>query len=123
MASRILLADDSVVNVEVTTAMLEQLGYEVQCAIDGEEAVEIAEEDGPFDAIILDCQMPTLDGYQATKKIRLLPEFASTPIIALSGNNSDSHKERAYKVGMSDLLIKPVLLKDLEAMLNKWLSS
>ena len=121
MGKRILLADDNAVNAEVTTALLEQLGYEVECAYDGEEAVEIAEEEGPFDAVILDCQMPVLDGYEASEKIRALPEFKSTPIIALSGNDSDSHEKRAEQVGMCDLLVKPILLDDLRATLNKWL--
>jgi len=123
MSKRILLADDNAVNAEVTTALLEQLGYEVECAYDGEEAVEIAEEEGPFDAVILDCQMPILDGYQASEKIRTLPEFVSTPIIALSGNDSDDHEARAGQVGMSDLLVKPILLADLRAMLDKWLAT
>ena len=123
MSKRILLADDNAVNAEVTTALLEQLGYEVECAYDGEEAVEIAEEEGPFDAVILDCQMPILDGYQASEKIRTLPEFVSTPIIALSGNDSDDHEARAEQVGMNDLLVKPILLADLGAMLDKWLAT
>ena len=123
MGKRILPADDNPVNAEVTTVLLQQLGYEVECAYDGEEAVEIAEEEGPFDIVILDCKMPILDGYQACEKIRGLEPYKSTPIIALSGNDSETHEERANEVGMNDFLVKPVLLETLKTMMNKWINS
>mgnify|MGYP001200185927 FL=1 len=121
MGKRILLADDNPVNAEVTTVLLQQLGYEVECGYDGEEAVEIAEEEGPFDIVILDCKMPVLDGYEACEKIRALPGYKETPIIALSGNDSEDHEARANEVGMNDFLVKPVLLETLKTMMNKWL--
>ena len=120
--SPILLADDNAVNAEVTAALLERVGYEVDIAHDGKKAVEMASEK-TYCAMILDCRMPVQDGYETASIIRAQGGHHRTiPIIALSGYEPQTHADKIKAAGMSDCLTKPVLMADLKAMLDKWLS-
>jgi PAS domain S-box-containing protein len=120
-ASRhILLAEDNPVNQRVAIAMLENLGFQVQAVSDGAAAVA-ALASRMYDAILMDCQMPILDGYQATSKIRHLEGPAScTPIIALTAAAMKFDRARCISVGMDDYLTKPLRLDALSAALTRW---
>jgi PAS domain S-box-containing protein len=106
--AKILLADDNDINRLLITTLLDQAGYHVEVACDGAEAVEAARHGG-FAAILMDIQMPNVDGLAATEAIRKLPEPASAmPIIALTANAMASHRAAYLKAGMNDYLSKPI---------------
>ena len=118
----ILLVEDNEVNQLVAQKMLESLGCRVALALDGQEALERIEAEGlHFDLIFMDGQMPRLDGYATTQKIRALPESRQVPIIALTAHAFESDRERCLAAGMNDYLSKPVTQAQLEKMLEKWL--
>ena len=118
----ILLVEDNEVNQLVAQKMLESLGCRVALALDGQEALERIEAEGlHFDLIFMDGQMPRLDGYATTQKIRALPESRQVPIIALTAHAFESDRDRCLAAGMNDYLSKPVTQAQLEKMLEKWL--
>ncbi len=113
--ARILLADDNEINRLLITTLLEQAGYQVQAVDDGAEAIEAA-RGGGFALVLMDIQMPNVDGLQATEAIRGFPGAESaTPIIALTANAMASHRAAYLKAGMNDYLSKPI---DPERMLR-----
>ncbi len=118
----ILLAEDVVANQKVASIMLERLGLQVEVANNGREAVE-RWENGKFDLIFMDCQMPVLDGYAATRGIREQEgDRQHTPIVALTANALDSQKQACFDAGMDDFLAKPFELDQLKRILERWLA-
>lgn len=120
--SRILLAEDNHINQLVATQMLEQLGHDVRLAKNGIEAVDIASAES-FDLIIMDCQMPEMDGYEATKKIKEMQkagDIKNTPIVAFTAHAMEGDREKCEEAGMDDYLSKPVNEDQLIAMISKW---
>lgn len=121
---RVLVVDDNAVNLKVAAAMLHRLGCQVVTARDGEEGVRIWFEQKPFDLIFMDCQMPNLDGYLATGRIRGLeastPGGGRVPIIAITANAMQGEKERCLEAGMDDYLSKPVQIARMRAVLQQW---
>lgn len=117
--ARILLAEDNVVNRRIISSIVRFFGAEVETASDGREAVEKIKSEGPFDIILMDCQMPGMDGIEATLSLRAME--IETPIIALTGNALVSDRERTLEAGMNDYLIKPVRRIDIARILKKWL--
>ena len=119
-SGRILLAEDQPVNQRVATAMLENLGFLVDIAADGAGAVRAAILTR-YRAILMDCQIPVLDGYRATGEIRRRQGASSrTPIIALTGSATPADRERCLAAGMDDYLTKPLSVKALAATLARW---
>jgi len=120
--ARVLLAEDNRVNREVALAMLAGTGCEVVAAFDGRQAVE-AWAQQPFDLVLMDCQMPELDGYAATAEIRRRESAAGlrTPIVALTANAMAGDRESCLAAGMDDYLTKPFARGDLWAMLRRWI--
>jgi CheY-like chemotaxis protein len=117
---RILVAEDNMVNVKVTSGMLKQLGHELSVASNGLEAVE-AVRSGSYDIVLMDCQMPEMDGFAATAAIRELPSaFRQPVIIAMTANAMAGDRERCLTAGMDDYLAKPLLISDLDACLRRW---
>jgi CheY-like chemotaxis protein/HPt (histidine-containing phosphotransfer) domain-containing protein len=119
-AGRVLLAEDNQVSQRVGSAMLRYLGFEVDVAGDGAEAVEAASIN-EYQAILMDCQIPVLDGYEATGEIRRLEGVrAHTPIIAVTGSTQESEQAHCLSAGMDDFLPKPLSLKTLASALDRW---
>ena len=117
---RILLAEDNPVNQKLAQRLLEKRGHSVSVAGDGRQALEAAMQDGPFDLILMDVQMPTMDGLQATRAIRQLesPERNSVPIVALTAFGMKSDRERCLAAGMDGYLSKPIDPAELCAMIE-----
>jgi two-component system sensor histidine kinase/response regulator len=119
-SGRVLLAEDNTINQRVGVAMLEHLGFDVDVVADGREAVQAASRTH-YRAILMDCQIPGLDGFQATGEIRGLEEPGRrTPIIAVTSCASTADRQRCLAAGMDDYLAKPLRLKTLAGALARW---
>lgn len=122
--AKILLAEDNLTNQIVARGLLNLYGVEVVIAENGQKAVDQAEAI-KFDLIFMDCQMPVMDGYEATRKIRQLTEGQTAhdvPIVALSANAMKGDEDECFSAGMNDHIAKPVSQDKLIAILTKWLS-
>jgi signal transduction histidine kinase/CheY-like chemotaxis protein/ligand-binding sensor domain-containing protein len=116
---RILLAEDNPINVKVATGMLARLGYAVKVAANGRQALTAIERE-QFDLIFMDCQMPELDGFEATRAIRSQCGSSAPIIVAMTANAMEGDRERCLAAGMNDYIAKPVVLQDLAACINRW---
>ncbi|MEY8875434.1 MAG: transporter substrate-binding domain-containing protein [Leptothrix sp. (in: b-proteobacteria)] len=119
---RALLVEDNPLNQEVALAMLDVLGLQVELAENGAIAVEKVRQ-GHHDIVLMDMQMPVMDGLTATRAIRRLPGRASLPIVAMTANAMAVDREQCLAAGMNDHLAKPIDLGDLSAMLVQWLGA
>ncbi|MDM8558906.1 PAS domain S-box protein [Candidatus Parabeggiatoa sp. HSG14] len=122
---QVLLAEDNLINQEVARDTLMQLHCNVHIAANGIEAIEATKKQD-FDIIFMDCSMPELDGIAASRKIRELEKQEDkprTPIIAFTADVMPSARERCQLAGMDDYLTKPLILKELEQMLERWLDN
>ncbi|PMZ91542.1 MULTISPECIES: response regulator [unclassified Pseudomonas] len=117
---RILLVEDNPVNQSVIEAMLRSLGFEVSLAMDGAQAIDLVDQQR-FAAVLMDCRLPQVDGYEATRRIRLLPHGEGLPIIALTASALQGDRERCLAAGMNDYLSKPFKRTDLQRILRRWL--
>jgi PAS domain S-box-containing protein len=115
---RILLVEDNAVNCKVAMHMLAKLQVQVEVATNGLEAVQKATE-SPYDLILMDCQMPEMDGYEATRMLRA--QGVQTPIIALTANALEDDREKCLACGMNDYLSKPIQADMLRRTLAQWL--
>jgi len=120
-AARLLVAEDNPVNQEAIRRILERRGYAVTLAGDGREVVERALGAGPggFDVIFMDVQMPELDGFEATARIRSATGFAGVPIVAMTAHAMAGDKERCLAGGMTDYISKPIQRQALFEMLER----
>jgi CheY-like chemotaxis protein len=123
LAGTVLVVEDNEVNRMIAVEMLRRLGVQVREAHDGEQAVRaIAAQ--PVDAVLMDCQMPVMDGYTATRRIRAMERSSGrgrVPIIALTAEAFDYDLARAHDVGMDAHLSKPYTMEDLREMLSNWM--
>jgi signal transduction histidine kinase/CheY-like chemotaxis protein len=120
---RILLAEDNLINQKVAVRVLEKLGYRTDTVADGLEAVDAVTR-RPYDVVLMDVQMPNLDGLEATRRIRSIPAPARQPhIIAITANAFADDKDQCLAAGMDDFLSKPVRSEDLAAALHRAASS
>lgn len=118
----ILLVEDNPVNQTVIEAMLRSLGYRVTLVADGIQAVRSAERQR-YDAILMDCRLPVLDGYSATREIRAQENGRQVPIIALTANALQGDRENCLQAGMNDYLAKPFKRAELQRILQRWIGS
>ena len=119
-APRVLLVDDNAVNLAVARRMLERLDCHVDSATDGIEAVAMVER-APYDLVLMDCELPEMDGYEATAAIRGGQHQPRVPIVAMTANALDGDRERCLAAGMDDYLPKPVKPEALAHTLERWL--
>lgn len=120
--ARVLLVEDNPVNQLVAKGMLGKLGCEVLLANHGGEALTLLETQ-TVDLILMDCNMPVMDGYETTRQIRQKSEFTELPIIALTANALSDERERCRAAGMDDYLAKPFRKDELAVLLDQWLSA
>ena len=119
---RVLLVEDEPINREIALLMLEDAGLSVDQAEDGGQAVTMA-ANGAYDLILMDMQMPTMDGIEATRRIRELPVCRTVPIMAMTANAFAEDRARCLAAGMDDFMAKPVVPERLYAMLLRYLSA
>ncbi len=117
---KVLVVDDNRANRLVASAMLEQFGCDCDYAQNGQDAVDRVSRKS-FDMVLMDCNMPVMDGYDATRAIRRLPSIISgLPIIGMTANNSPEERKRCIDSGMSDLLVKPLTVEGLNKLLQEF---
>lgn len=118
--ARVLLVEDNPVNQLVAKGMLTKLGYEVVLANHGAEALNQLGQHA-IDLVLMDCNMPVMDGYEASRRIRQDGSHTELPIIALTANALPDERERCRAAGMNDYLAKPFRREELAALLDQWL--
>jgi two-component system sensor histidine kinase/response regulator len=118
----ILLVEDNEVNRRITLRQLENLGYHAECAANGSEAYERTANEH-FDLILMDCQMPVMDGFEATRAIRKREGRTGThvAIVAMTANALTGDREACFGAGMDDYISKPVAMNELKSTLDRWL--
>jgi PAS domain S-box-containing protein len=121
--TRLLVAEDNTVNQQVLVAMLGVLGYDADVAVDGRHALELFAV-GDYAAVLMDCQMPRLDGYAATRELRALGgRGAAVPVIALTASARADDEQRCREAGMDDFVTKPLRPETLACILDRWVGA
>ena len=118
--AKVLLVEDDFMSQEVTLALLKQNGIQATLAHNGQEALELLEQDD-FDGVLMDCEMPIMNGYIATQKIRQQSQFEQLPIIAITANTNIGDRDKVLNVGMNDYIPKPININDMLVIMAKWI--
>jgi len=121
--SNILLVEDNHINQEVATELLNGLGISIDIANHGQEAIDKLHRENTYDAILMDVQMPVMDGYKASRVIHNLTQFTDLPIIAMTANAMRGDREKCLEAGMNDYISKPIDLGELLRVLARWVKS
>jgi two-component system, sensor histidine kinase and response regulator len=119
--TRMLLVEDNEMNQELAVALLRQAGVDVVIAGNGQEALDTLARDSQFDCVLMDCQMPVMDGYTATRELRKNPAFKELPIVAMTANAMAGDREKVIEAGMWDHIAKPLNVGDMFATIAKWI--
>lgn len=119
--AKVLLVEDNELNQELALELLLRNGIVATLAENGEQALEAVEKD-EFDGVLMDCQMPIMDGYEATRRIRLSPEFEGLPIIAMTANAMSGDRDKVLDAGMNDHISKPINVKNMFQTMAKWIT-
>lgn len=117
---KVLVVDDNAINRRVLAGMVRALGCEVEMAGDGSEAIEQIQKDQSFQLVFMDCEMPGMDGFEATRQIRRR-WGSSVPIVAASAYTSDDDQQRCIECGMNDFMSKPLKRPAVRGVLEKWI--
>jgi CheY-like chemotaxis protein/HPt (histidine-containing phosphotransfer) domain-containing protein len=117
--ARILLVEDNVFNQELAQELLGRAEVEVRVAADGREALRML-SDEPFDGVLMDCQMPVMDGFEATRALRQDPRWQQLPVIAMTANAMVGDREKVIAAGMNDHIAKPINVDQMFAVLSRW---
>jgi len=120
--ARILLVEDNEINQELAMELLANGGMIVEVANDGQEALDMLDK-GSFDGVLMDCQMPVMDGYEATRKLREQERFKELPILAMTANAMAEDRERVIEAGMNDHITKPINVRDMFTTIAKWITA
>ncbi|MBF0266629.1 MAG: response regulator, partial [Gammaproteobacteria bacterium] len=118
--ANILLVEDNEMNQELAKELLKRNKIQITVANNGQEALAILAKES-FDGVLMDCQMPVMDGYEATRQIRLQPDLQDLPIIAMTANAMAGDKDKVLAAGMDDHISKPINIKDMLNTMNKWI--
>ncbi len=119
--ARLLLVEDNEMNQELALELLRNAGLEVVLAQHGQEALDILGRDARFEAVLMDCQMPVMDGYTATRAIRANPALADLPVIAMTANAMAGDREKVLEAGMVDHIAKPLDVAAMFATIARWI--
>jgi PAS domain S-box-containing protein len=119
--ARVLLVEDNELNQELALELLRNAGMSIEIAINGQEALDILARDADFDGVLMDCQMPVMDGYTATRELRKNPAFLHLPIIAMTANAMAGDREKVIAAGMVDHISKPINVGEMFVTLAKWI--
>lgn len=120
---RVLAAEDNPVNQLVIRKLTERLGYTIDVVGSGREAIDAVSRGG-YSVVLMDCQMPEMDGFEATAAIRALPDgFGAVPIVAVTAHALPGDREQCLARGMDDYLTKPILMDDLARLLERWIAA
>ncbi|RYF76870.1 MAG: response regulator, partial [Comamonadaceae bacterium] len=119
--ARVLLVEDNDLNQELALELLRQAGIQTALANNGQEALDILTGDPHFDGVLMDCQMPVMDGYVATRRLRAMPQFQDLPIIAMTANAMAGDREKVLSAGMVDHIAKPLRVDDMFACMARWI--
>ncbi len=121
---RILLAEDNEVNQKIALHFLEKkLGYSTDTACNGKEAIDLLTS-SDYDMVLMDCQMPIMDGYETTQAIRdenSNVRNSKIPIIAMTANAMKGDREKCLEAGMDDYITKPIKIKELQSVIGRWI--
>ena len=120
MSHRILVVEDNEVNLALILAMLSNQGHEVTVARNGQEAIDLAQSHRP-ELILMDIKMPVMGGLEAMRRLRAIPEFAQTPIIALTASTGSEAEDLQVAAGCTEHLAKPIQIKKLFEVLDRYL--
>jgi CheY-like chemotaxis protein/HPt (histidine-containing phosphotransfer) domain-containing protein len=118
--AHLLLAEDNAINREIALTILTRAGIRVSVAHDGQEALDMLAAQ-PFDGVLMDCQMPVLDGYAATRELRRQSRWKALPVIAMTANAMVGDRDRAIAAGMDDHIAKPIKVEEMFATLARWI--
>jgi CheY-like chemotaxis protein len=119
--ARVLLVEDNEMNQELAIDLLGKAGVEAVLARHGQEALDILTKDMRFDGVLMDCQMPVMDGFEAARAIRANPVLDKLPIIAMTANAMSGDRDKVLAAGMQDHIAKPVNVAEMYATLARWL--
>ena len=117
--ARVLLVEDNPINREIAESLLHSAGVSVAVACNGQEALEMLAR-GCYDGVLMDCQMPVLDGYEATRRLRLQPQWQELPVIAMTADAMVGDREKALAAGMNDHIVKPIRVDEMFSTLARW---
>ena len=117
--ARVLLVEDNPINQELARDLLGRAHIAVQVAQDGREALDMLARE-PFDAVLMDCQMPVMDGYAATRELRRHPQWQHLPVIAMTANAMVGDRKKVLAAGMNDHIAKPIRFAELFGTLARW---
>ena len=119
--TRVLLVEDHPLNQQLACELLRRAGIEVVVAQDGREALAVLADEGPFDGVLMDCQMPVMDGYSATRALRADPRWRDLPVIAMTASALAEDRERALASGMNAHITKPIHVESMLRTMADWM--